>query len=65
MLWSLQKAKYLVIGCPNLIISSNNKPLLGILKDKIDTDMDNPRLIKMKEKMFGYKLKSFINVCNF
>ena len=55
MLWSLQKAKYLVIGCPNLIISSNNKPLLGILKDKIDTDMDNPRLIKMKEKMFVFE----------
>ena len=39
------------------MVSMDLKPLLGILGDKVLTDMDNPRLLKMKEKMLCYSFK--------
>ena len=47
--WSLKKAKYFVLGCENLVVAVDHKPLLGILNDRYLDDIDNPRLQDLKE----------------
>ena len=42
--WALEKAKHFVLGCPNLIVAVDHKPLLGLLGDKGLGDIENPRL---------------------
>ena len=53
--WSLNKAKYFVLGCENLIVAVDHKPLLGILGDKSLEEIDNPRLENLKEKTLRYR----------
>ena len=50
MAWALSKAKYCVLGCENLVVAVDHKPLLGILGDKQLEDIDNTRLENLKEK---------------
>ena len=51
---ALFKARHFVLGCPNLIIAVDHKPLLGILNDKSLADIDNPRLLMLKEKTLWF-----------
>ena len=48
--WSLSKAKYFVLGCENLTVAVDHKPLLGILGEKSLDDIDNTILENLKEK---------------
>lgn len=47
---SLSKAKYFVLGCPELIVATDHKPLLDLFGDKGYHEFDNTRLLKLKEK---------------
>ena len=51
---ALFKARHFVLGCPNLIIAVDHKPLLGLLNDKSLADIDNPRLLMLKEKTLWF-----------
>ena len=53
--WALSKAKYFVLGCENLVVAVDHKPLLGILGDKQLEDIDNTRLENLKEKTLRYR----------
>ena len=53
-MFGLSKAKYFVLGCPNLILAVYHKSLLGILGDKNLEDIENPRLFRLKEKNLRY-----------
>ena len=53
--WSLKKAKYFVLGCENLVVAVDHKPLLGVLGDKDLEDIENTRLANLKEKTFRYR----------
>ena len=44
-----------MLGCNNLIIVTNRKPLLGIFKDQELSTIQNPRLQSLKEKTLAYK----------
>ena len=37
-----------------MIVGVNHKPLLGVLNDKTLDSIDNPRLMKLKEKTDGW-----------
>lgn len=52
--WSFKNAQYFVLGCENLV---DHKLLLGILKDKYLKDIENPRLVNLKEKTLSYKFQ--------
>ena len=52
---ALDKAKYFVQGCQNLIIAVDHKPLLKILGDRCLDDIPNTRLRKLKEKTLCYR----------
>ena len=45
--------------CPNIIVSTDHKPLLGILNDKPLEDIKNPRILRLKEHtlQFSFVMK--------
>ena len=52
--WSLQHARLFTLGCNNLIVSTDHKPLLGIFNDRALGDITNPRIQSLKEKTLRY-----------
>ena len=55
VVWALEHSHIFTKGCPNLIISTDHKPLLGILNDKPLEDIKNPRIVRMKERTLSYR----------
>lgn len=49
------KACYFVLGCGDLIVAVDHKPLLKLLGDRALDDIPNPRLRKVKEKTLPYR----------
>ena len=52
--WALNHAHIFTKGCPKLLISTDHKPLLGILNDKPLEAIKNPRILRLKEQTFPY-----------
>ncbi len=50
VVWCLKKARLFLLGCPNLTIVTDHKPLIRLFGDKELKDILNPRLLAMKEK---------------
>jgi len=46
---TLDKARYFVLGCTNLIIAVDHKPLLKIFGDRSLEQISNPRLRNLKD----------------
>ena len=47
---ALYKTRYFVLGCENLVVATDHKPLLKVFGDRQLEEMDNPRLTNLKEK---------------
>ena len=54
---SLQKAQHFALGCPDLTIIVDHKHLLGILNDQSLAEINNPRLLMLKEKTLWFTFK--------
>ena len=54
---ALHKTRYYTQGCDKLLVCTDHKPLLGILNDKEMEKIENPRLIRLKEKTLGWRFK--------
>ena len=54
---ALDKARYFVLGCANLIVAVDHKPLLKLLADRALDDIPNPRLRNLKEKTLRYRFR--------
>ncbi len=54
---ALDKARYFVLGCEDLTIAVDHKPLLKILGNRSLEDLPNTRLRKLKEKTLRYRFK--------
>ena len=52
--WSLKHARMFVLGCNQLMVVTDDKPLLGIFKDRELDKLTSQRLCKLKEKTFLY-----------
>ena len=52
--WALEDSRYFSLGCKNLRIATDHKPLLGILGDKKLDDIHNHRLFRMKQRTFPW-----------
>ena len=59
VVYALEKCRIFVLGCPDLLVVVDHKPLVKILGDRSLEDIKNPRLFNMKEKtlMYDYKIK--------
>ena len=52
----LHKAKYVVLICPNLLVVTDHKSLLGLFVISF-VDIQNPRLLYLAEKTLWFKFK--------
>ena len=57
---ALDKARYFILGCPDLTILTvitDHKPLVKLFGDRSLNDIPNPRLLRLKERSLRYKFK--------
>jgi len=52
---ALDKARYFVLGCQDLIVAVDHKPLLKLFGDRSLDQIPNPRLRNLKEKTLRYR----------
>ncbi|XP_063884703.1 uncharacterized protein K02A2.6-like [Scylla paramamosain] len=55
--WCLRKARLFLLGCPNLLIITDHRPLVKLLRDRELKDVVNPRLFALKEKTLQYRFQ--------
>ena len=54
---ALQKAKHFILGCSDLIIAVDHKPLLKVFGDRSLENIKNPRLFNLKEKTLQFRFR--------
>ena len=54
---ALDKARFFVLGCSNLIVAVDHKPLLKVLGNRSLEEISNGRLRNLKEKTLRYKFR--------
>lgn len=57
VVYGLHKCKHFVLGCRDLTVLTDHKPLLGVLNDRCLADIENRRLRNLKEKTLSYQFK--------
>ena len=53
----LQSCRMFTLGCPDLIVAVDHKPLIKIFNDRELDTISNPRLLQLKEKTLMYKFR--------
>ena len=57
VVFGLEKCKHFVLGCTDLLIAVDHKPLIGLLTTRNLEDIPNARLLNLKEKTLRYRFK--------
>jgi hypothetical protein len=57
----LKDTKYYTLGCKELYVATDHKPLVGIFDNKNLADIDNKRLARLKEKTNRWKFTTVYN----
>ena len=57
--WSLEQTRFFTMGCDDLIIVVDHKPLVKLLGDRRLDEISNPRLFRIKQRtlMWNFKMK--------
>ena len=53
--FALKHSHHYVYGCQDLIIVTDHKPLLGIFNNRDLSTIENPRILRLKEKTLRYR----------
>ena len=53
--YGLSSTRFFVLGCENLTVAVNCRPLLKVFQDRALEDVDNSRLCNLKEKTLRYR----------
>ncbi|MEM7284015.1 MAG: DDE-type integrase/transposase/recombinase, partial [Pseudomonadota bacterium] len=56
---ALEKTRHFVLGCPDLTIAVDHRPLLKVFGDRSLEAIPNPRLRNLKEKTLKYRFRIF------
>lgn len=54
---ALDRARHFVLGCSDLIVAVDHKPLLKLFCDRCLEDISNPRLRNLKERTLRYRFR--------
>ena len=57
--WALDQTKFFTLGCPNLIVVVDHKPLIKTFGDRHLDEIDNTRLFRLKQRTLRWKF----NIC--
>jgi len=55
--WSLEDSKFFTLGCNNLHIQTDHRPLVKLFGDRTLDEIDNRRLINLKEKTMAWRFE--------
>ena len=55
--WSLEHAKFFVLGCKHLLVSTDHRSLTGILQDRDLGTIKNPRILSIKERTLQFSFR--------
>ena len=55
VVYGLESARHFVLGCDNLVVATDHKPLLGVLNNQHLGDIKNERLLSLKLKTLPYR----------
>ena len=55
--FGLEKCRMYTLGCPNLTLVVDHQPLTSILNDRSLDSIENPRLLKLKEKTLKFDFR--------
>ena len=58
VIFALEQSRMFVLGCHNLILSIDHKPLVPILNNRRLDLIKNPRLLHFKEKSLMYRFQA-------
>lgn len=53
--WSLEQTHYFTMGCDNLLLVVDHRPLLQLLGDRRLDEIDNPRLFRLKQRTLRWR----------
>ena len=59
--WSLNHSRMFTLGCNNLVVSVDHKPLLGIFNNRELSSIKNPRIQNIKESTYAWQFNIFYN----
>ena len=48
--WSLEQTRYFTLGCDNLLVITDHKPLVKLFGDRLLDEITNPRLFRIKQQ---------------
>ena len=54
---ALRKTRYFILGCEDLIVVTDHKPLIKVFGNRRLEEIDNPRLLSLKEKTMIFRFK--------
>lgn len=57
VVWGLEKTKYFTLGCDNLIVVTDHKPLTKIFGDRTLEEIKNTRLFRLKQRTLPWFFK--------
>ena len=55
--WALEQTKFFTMGCNNLLVIVDHKPLTKIFGDRRLDEIDNPRLFRMKRRTLMWQFE--------
>ena len=55
--WGLHKTRHFTLGCKDLIVAVDHKPLLKIFGDRELSEIENPRILNFKEKTLKWRFQ--------
>ena len=55
--YALHQCRYFILGCTDLIVATDHKPLVHVLNDRSLSDIQNRRLQNLKEKTLSYRFQ--------
>ena len=55
--WALADTKFFTMGCDDLVVATDHKPLLGIFNDRALDEIVNDRLFSLKQQTLKWRFK--------
>ena len=55
--WALEDSRFFTMGCSDLVVASDHKPLVKLLGDKALDDIQNPRLFRIKQRTLMWRFR--------
>ena len=57
IVWSLEQTKYFTMGCNDLMVVTDHKPLTKIFADRTLDEIPNPRLFRLKQRTLPWAFR--------